>query len=110
MLLWPFFFFVEHGAMNSNCSVLMKICTSRKLDAECYYVVITFLLAFGAKVLYPFWLLRCGVGHDCFGLLLRAMILMRIWDVLCTLCSLGCIAEYGMLTYRCGSSIVQQNV
>ena len=61
---WPFFFFVEHGAMNSTRSVIMKIRTSRKLDAECYCAVITFLLAFGAKVLYPLWPLGCGVGYS----------------------------------------------
>ena len=47
--LWPFFFFVEHGAMNRTCSVLLKIRTCRKLDAECYYAVIPFFWRSGQK-------------------------------------------------------------
>ena len=37
------------GAMNRTCSVLLKIRTCRKLDAECYYAVIPFFSRSGRR-------------------------------------------------------------
>ena len=108
MSWWPFLFFVGRGAMNRTCSVPLKIRTCWK---------------FMPNATMP-WDLSSGVwgeGFDStsaprlrcwFWLLwtLRAVVLMRLYDDFRILCSLGCITGYGLLTYRCGSSIAQQDV
>ena len=57
------------GARCNESYLLCSLEDSHVSEAWCRMLLCrdTFLLAFGAKVLYPFWLLGCGVGFDCFG-------------------------------------------